>query len=216
MSTTNKQTKASAAAVKTAYFNRFEIELPIEAVRDCSAAGSVDDSVAYWAPKIPRSGEITADMLRDELKECGAWDTVELLDSEANWRRIVWLAACNIKEEMAAEQGHRASCVSGNQGPEWSGSPNPADPDNSWIRARVKLASLILAAAGLVGCETGGSYQSSSPAVYSSNLAPADAAGIAAGFNAVRAIQASEAAAVQQAEQTQAIQSIANAINYRY
>ena len=28
---------------------------------------------------------------------------------------------------------HKKSCKSGNNGPEWSGYPNPANPDNEWI-----------------------------------------------------------------------------------
>ena len=31
------------------------------------------------------------------------------------------------------ETEHKSDCISGNQGPEWSGSPNPDNPDNEWI-----------------------------------------------------------------------------------
>jgi hypothetical protein len=79
--------------------------------------------------------------------------------------------------------------------------------------ASVKLAGLVLILAAFTGCgSTGDYYTPAAPAVYSAPLAPADAAGLAAGFNTVRAIQATEAAAAQQAQQTQAIQSVGNAI----
>lgn len=36
--------------------------------------------------------------LAKELKEYGAWDSMELSDHEANLRRFVWIAACDIIE----------------------------------------------------------------------------------------------------------------------
>lgn len=96
--------------MSTALFNRFEIELPDEAVDDCSHAGACDADVAYWAPKIPRPESVTPEALRDELREYGAWSTAELADDDANWRRIVWLASANIKEERyEASRKERAS-----------------------------------------------------------------------------------------------------------
>jgi hypothetical protein len=85
---------------KTATFNRFEIDLPDEAVADCSHQGDCDGDVAYWEPHI--TIEATPDQIRAELREYGAWDADELADDEANRRRIIWCAACNIKEESRA------------------------------------------------------------------------------------------------------------------
>lgn len=82
---------------KIAYFNRFTVEMPAQAVVDCSHQGACDDDVAYWAPKI--NIDATVDDIRAELKEYGAWDKEELADDEANKERIVWIAAGNIKEE---------------------------------------------------------------------------------------------------------------------
>jgi hypothetical protein len=84
----------------TAYFNRFTLELPQDAVYACSQAGSVDEDVAYWGPKVKSlNPSVRPEDIRAELKEYGAWDAEELTDEAANWERITWIAACNIKEE---------------------------------------------------------------------------------------------------------------------
>lgn len=83
--------------MKTAYFNRFEVELPADCVADCSQPGPVDENVEYWAGQTPC--HISADSIKAELKEYGAWNEDELSDNKANWRRIIWIASCNIKEE---------------------------------------------------------------------------------------------------------------------
>lgn len=41
----------------------------------------------------------TPSAIRAELKKYGAWTDDELADDEMNRRRIIWVAACNIKEE---------------------------------------------------------------------------------------------------------------------
>lgn len=81
------------------YFERFVIDLPDEAVRECSRSGAVDAEVTYWAARIERPAECSPDALRAELREHGAWDDSELSDDAANWERIVWIAACNAAEE---------------------------------------------------------------------------------------------------------------------
>jgi hypothetical protein len=82
-----------------ASFNRFEFEMPAEAVESCHHQGACDSDVEYWAPRIHRPEKITPELLAAELRECGAWDAEELADDAANWRRIIWLAAGNIQEE---------------------------------------------------------------------------------------------------------------------
>lgn len=84
-----------------ASFNRFEFEMPEESIRDCSHQGACDEDVEFWAKKIQRPNDITPEKLAKELKEYGAWDDTELSDDDANWRRIIWIAAGNIKEEQA-------------------------------------------------------------------------------------------------------------------
>lgn len=85
--------------METEMFDRFEISMTRDASLDCSHPGDCDDEVAYWAPRIERPADCTPEALRAELREYGAWDDDELADDEANWRRIVWLAAGNIREE---------------------------------------------------------------------------------------------------------------------
>jgi hypothetical protein len=89
-----------------ASFNRFELRIKGEAVIDCSQSGSVDHMVAFWTPLVQNQcrkdgskNAPTPDTIRAELKEYGAWDKEELSDDEANWQRLVWIAACNINEE---------------------------------------------------------------------------------------------------------------------
>lgn len=86
-----------------ATFSYFEIELPTQAVLDCSAPGNRDKQVKEWAQRIIRPATITDAMIREELAEYGAWEASELASEAINWRRVVWLAACQICEENRAE-----------------------------------------------------------------------------------------------------------------
>jgi hypothetical protein len=85
-----------------AYFNRFFIELPDQAVKDMSHAGPCDDDAEHWQTRVHRPPEATPEVLARELHEYGAWDDEELEDDAANWRRVIWLAAVQIKEEQAS------------------------------------------------------------------------------------------------------------------
>lgn len=85
--------------MKYAQFNRFEIEMPDEAVSACSHQGQCDEDVAFWAGHIQRSERCTPEALAAELKEYGAWSAEELKDDNANWQRIIWIAAGNIQDE---------------------------------------------------------------------------------------------------------------------
>lgn len=81
-------------------FDRFDIDLPIKAVFECSHHGQCDADVERWAGEIIRPVKCTAQALADELRDYGAWDGEELGDDAANWRRIIWIAAGNIMEEL--------------------------------------------------------------------------------------------------------------------
>jgi membrane protein required for beta-lactamase induction len=85
--------------MKTAYFNHFTLEIPEQAVIDCAHSGPCDSDVDAWANKVARPEEITKERLSKELKEYGAWDEKELLDDIQNWKRLIWIAAGNVKEE---------------------------------------------------------------------------------------------------------------------
>lgn len=84
-----------------AHFNRFELQLPGQCVLDCSAQGSVDDVVAYWAERVTKTPDPNS--IRFELAEYGAWDDNELADDDANWRRLIWIAAGNVAEDPSPE-----------------------------------------------------------------------------------------------------------------
>lgn len=86
--------------MNTAYFNRFVLDLPDECVTECSGPGPADAAVDSWAALVPRPTYLTPQMLVLELKEYGVWSNAELADDAANWRRIIWLAACDIREEQ--------------------------------------------------------------------------------------------------------------------
>jgi hypothetical protein len=77
----------------------FVVAMPAAAVRECSAPGRRDEAVARWAREIERPRECTPAALRAELRETGAWEEDELRDDAQNWERIIWIAACNIKED---------------------------------------------------------------------------------------------------------------------
>ena len=81
-----------------AYFNSFTITLPDQAVEDMARPGQqADGAVALWQPQIDLRGIDDAD-LRSELAEYGAWDDAQLADRHDNEQRILWVAACNIRE----------------------------------------------------------------------------------------------------------------------
>lgn len=84
-----------------ALFNRFEIELPIEAVEDCSHSGDVTNDVTNWVKHIDLS-HISDEALAEELEEYGAWDAEELSHRADNEMRILWLGACDVRESMEA------------------------------------------------------------------------------------------------------------------
>jgi hypothetical protein len=85
----------------TAYFNRFAIEMTKAQAESASHQGPCDDDVAYLLsiPKIRRQlDKIGPAKISDALRECGGWIEEELADEEKNRARIVWIAACNIRE----------------------------------------------------------------------------------------------------------------------
>jgi hypothetical protein len=90
-------------AKRTAYFDRFALTLPTDAISECSHAGDCSADVESWASEIDRPAECTPDALRAELREYGAWDDAQLSDDDANWERIVWIAAGNLKEEKPCD-----------------------------------------------------------------------------------------------------------------
>ncbi len=87
-----------------AYFNRFVIELTRADAESASHRGQCDGDVDallrvdYVAKQLD---SIAATDITAELKEYGAWNEDELSDELDNRQRILWIAAGNIKEELA-------------------------------------------------------------------------------------------------------------------
>ncbi len=82
-----------------AVFNRFEFEMPEEAVLDCSHQGSCDADVERWEPLIDMA-HISDEALKEELTEYAAWGAESLEDREKNKLRIIWIAAGNLQEDI--------------------------------------------------------------------------------------------------------------------
>lgn len=93
----------------TAHFNRFSLNLSAQCVADCSHQGPCDEDVEHWAKYLPLPAAATPEAIRAELKEYGAWSTEELANDNANIRRLIWIAAGNIKDEQheAAREAKR-------------------------------------------------------------------------------------------------------------
>jgi len=72
--------------------------LPGDCITDCSAQGSVDEAVAYWVARL--NLEAPPWLLRDHLRGYGAWDAAQLCDHRANLQRLLWVWACDCKENQ--------------------------------------------------------------------------------------------------------------------
>ena len=83
---------------------RIEFKLLLEDAHNGSHQGRCDDDIAALL-RVPYIAEqlakIDEKLLRDELREYGAWDTAELADHDANLSRILWLACGDIVENAA-------------------------------------------------------------------------------------------------------------------
>ncbi len=100
------QNKIKPAHLYWASFNRFECRVSGQAVLDIARPGSADAAVAAHLPLFLAQIEIdnfpnkpTADKIREELKEYGAWDSDELASDSDNLSRLLWIAAHNIADE---------------------------------------------------------------------------------------------------------------------
>lgn len=80
---------------------RIEIQLTKAQASSASHSGQCDSDVAALrkVPAVKRQlDKIDAALLREELREYGAWDDSELADHDANLNRILWLMAGDIVE----------------------------------------------------------------------------------------------------------------------
>ena len=94
-----------------ASFNRFEIKMTLPQAESCSHPGDCQHDVEALMkePQIQRQrNKIDPDLIRQELKEYGAWDDEELADDDMNWVRILWIGANNITEEHFMKRSNRS------------------------------------------------------------------------------------------------------------
>lgn len=120
----------SPTALYWASFNRFELRVSGEAVCAIAQPGPADSAVAKYAPQVRAQMEAdnfpnrpTPEKIREELAEYGSWDAQELADDEANWRRLVWCAACNIAEDESPDCSEPAKPA-----PAWTPGPWTIEP----------------------------------------------------------------------------------------
>lgn len=82
---------------------RIELKLTLAQAKGASHQGRCDDDVAALrqvAAVRRQLDKIDPALLRDELREYGAWDDEELADHDSNLSRILWLACGDIVEEQ--------------------------------------------------------------------------------------------------------------------
>lgn len=87
-----------------ATFERFEIAMSREEALSASHQGRCDDDVAALLREPHIAAQLDAigsEPIRTELRRYGTWDAAQLADDEENRARIVWLAAGDIREELA-------------------------------------------------------------------------------------------------------------------
>jgi hypothetical protein len=85
----------------TSSSGRIELQMTLEQARGAVHQGACDDDVDALSrvPEIATQlAAIDPAVLRDELREYGAWDGLELADHDQNLQRILWLAAGDIRD----------------------------------------------------------------------------------------------------------------------
>ena len=75
-------------------------QLPLECICDCSGAGDRDDDVGAWVDRLEFDGP--AWLFREYLRGFGCWDATDLCDHDQNKKRVLWIWACNAREDPEA------------------------------------------------------------------------------------------------------------------
>lgn len=87
---------------------RIELQMTAAQARGTSHQGQCDADVAALAlePSIAKQlSKLDPVLLAAELREYGAWEPRELADHQQNLQRILWIAAGDIREELAQARG---------------------------------------------------------------------------------------------------------------
>lgn len=88
--------------MKTAIFERFEIDMTAEQAAGASHQGQCDADVTALSVVPEIAAQLAAldpAAVRAELKGYGAWTESDLADHAQNLQRVLWLAAGNIRDE---------------------------------------------------------------------------------------------------------------------
>jgi hypothetical protein len=88
----------------TSSCGRISMDMTLDDAESASHQGQCDADVMLLSkqPHIAAQlAAIDAGILRQELKEYGAWDADELADHDANLQRFLWLAAGSIRDEAS-------------------------------------------------------------------------------------------------------------------
>jgi hypothetical protein len=81
-----------------------EISMSVDDAESASHQGECFEDVECLVAKPEISSQLDAigdDKIRLALKESGGWGADELTDNEANRNRAVWMAACDIRENLS-------------------------------------------------------------------------------------------------------------------
>ena len=76
---------------------RIELQIPGEAIEECSHSGRCDDDVEYWAPLLGL-GFVERKLIERELNEYGAWDDLGTIDIDTLHQRLCWVACCDLSD----------------------------------------------------------------------------------------------------------------------
>jgi hypothetical protein len=81
----------------------FSLTMTRKQAQSASGAGDQTESVTTLCrePTIAAQlDRLDPEAIRKELRESGAWDAAELADDSANRARLIWIVACDLREEM--------------------------------------------------------------------------------------------------------------------
>jgi hypothetical protein len=85
----------------TESLGRIELNITKAQAASCAHMGFCDADIAILrtVPAIRRQlNKLDPDLVRDALKEYGAWNLTEMSDHDANLSRLLWIACCDITE----------------------------------------------------------------------------------------------------------------------